>query len=269
LITGCSSGIGRALAEEFVRQGQRVVATARRIETIDDLSRPGVLIQELDVTDGGSVANAITAAIEWADRIDVVVNNAGFSLIGPAAELDLAELRGQLETNLIGPLRVVQAVVPHMCDRGSGRIVNIGSVSGVTTTPFAGGYCASKAALHALSDALRMELAPFGIDVLTVQPGAVASRLGETSSRGLERYREERSRYRELADAIEARARLSQNRPTPAEVVASHLVPKLIANRPEPVVRYGRGSYLMPALARLPIRFRDRLLSKKFGVVES
>ncbi len=268
LITGCSSGIGRALVEEFARRGHRVVATARRPETIEDLTRPGVLIQQLDVTDSGSVVEAVAAAVKWGDRLDIVVNNAGFGLIGPLAEVDLAELRGQLETNLIGALRLVQAAVPQMAARGRGRIVNIGSVSGVTSTPFAGAYCASKAALHALSDSLRMELAPFGIKVVTVQPGAVKSRFGETSARGLGRYRTDESLYGELADAIERRAKLSQDRPTPADDFARHIVPKVLAKKPAAVIRHGRGSRLLPAVAWLPAGLRDRLLSKKFGLIE-
>lgn len=267
LITGCSSGIGRALVGEFVRQGQRVVATARRPESIEDLARPGVLIQQLDVTDSGSVADAVAAAIQWGDRLDVVVNNAGFGLIGPVAELDLAELRGQIETNLLGALRLIQTVVPHMAERGSGRIVNIGSVSGVTATPFAGGYCASKAALHAMTDSLRMELAPFGIGVITVQPGAVASKFGETSARGLERYRTGPSLYQDMADAIEKRARLSQDRPTPAGDFARRVVANVLATNPAPVIRYGRGSEVLPALARLPVGVRDRILSRPFGLM--
>ena len=266
LITGSSSGIGRALVGEFVRHGQRVVATARRPESIEDLARPGVLTRQLDVTDSGSVATAVAAAVQWGGRLDMVVNNAGFGLIGPVAELDLTELRGQIETNLMGAVRLIQAVVPHMAARKAGRIVNIGSVSGVTATPFAGGYCASKAALHAITDSLRMELAPFGIEVITVQPGAVKSRFGETSADGLERYRTGPSLYQEMADAIEMRARLSQDRPTPADDFVRHVVPRLLAQNPSLVIRFGRGSGILPALARLPVGTRDRIFSRKFGL---
>jgi NAD(P)-dependent dehydrogenase (short-subunit alcohol dehydrogenase family) len=269
LITGCSSGIGRALAEEFVGSGHRVVATARRQETIEDLAGPAVLIHQLDVTDSGSAAEAVAAAVEWGEGLDMVVNNAGFGLIGPAAELDLAEFRGQLETNLIGALRMVQAVVPHMVEQGSGRIVNIGSVSGLAPTPFGGAYSASKAALHALGDSLRIELAPFGVEVLTVQPGAVATCFAETSLRGLDRYRKDASLYREFGEAIEARARLSQNRPTSAEDFARGVVPKLLAVKAAPIIRFGRGSRLMPVIARLPARSRDRLWTRRFGLTRS
>ena len=150
LITGCSSGIGRALVREFVRSGQRVVATARRPDTLADLKDRNVLTCRLDVTDPESINAALTAALDWGGRVDVLVNNAGFGLIGPVAELHQDELRRELDTNLVGPVRLIRAVVPDMVQRGWGRIVNIGSVAGVTATPFAGAYCASKAGLHLL-----------------------------------------------------------------------------------------------------------------------
>jgi len=151
LITGCSSGIGRALAVEFAAQGHQVFATARKIETIRDLEGPRTAVLTLDVTDAASIAEAVKAVADRAGRIDVLVNNAGFGLMGPMAEISLDDFRRQLETNVVGPLAMVQAVAPWMVKQRSGRIINVGSVSGVFTTPFSGAYCASKAALHAMS----------------------------------------------------------------------------------------------------------------------
>jgi len=190
MITGCSSGIGRALVREFARQGHRVLATARSPESIEDLNGETIRTAQLDVTDPASIERAVDGALDLFGRIDIVVNNAGYGLIGPVAELDLDELRTQLETNVVGVVAVIRAVVPQMVERRSGRIVNIGSVSGVTATPFSGAYCASKAAVHLISDSLRMELAPFGIRVITVQPGAVESRFGERAEVGVERFKE-------------------------------------------------------------------------------
>ena len=138
LITGCSSGIGRALAREFAACGHRVVATARRLESIEDLGDDSIQILQLDVTDEHSVENAVKNAYALNGRIDIVVNNAGYALIGPVAEIELEDLRTQLETNVVGVVAMIRAVVPHMVERSGGRIVNIGSVSGVTATPFGG-----------------------------------------------------------------------------------------------------------------------------------
>ena len=265
LITGCSSGIGWALAEEFVRTGHRVVATARNVETIASLEGPRVLTTRLDVTRADEIERVIAEVLAWAGRIDLLVNNAGSGLIGPTAEVDLADLRRQFETNVVGPVALIQAVVPQFVAQGSGRIVNIGSVSGVTATPFAGAYCGSKAALHLLSDALRMELAPFGIQVITVQPGAIASNFGAHAADGLERYRSN-SLYSSIAEFIEARAGLSQSDATPAEDFAREVVRAVTRTRPPAVLRTGRGSRRLPAIGRLPQPIRDCLLGKRFGL---
>ena len=265
LITGCSSGIGRALAEEFVRTGHRVVATARNVETVASLQGPCVLTSRLDVTQAEDIERVMAEVLAWAGRIDVLINNAGSGLIGPTAELDLVDLRRQFETNVVGPVALIQAVVPQFVAQGSGRIVNIGSVSGVTATPFAGAYCGSKAALHLLSDALRMELAPFGIQVITVQPGAIASDFGAHAADGLERY-QSGSLYGGIAEFIEARARLSQSDATPAAEFAREVVDAVTRPRPPAVLRSGKGSWRLPAIGRLPAGIRDRLLGKRFGL---
>ena len=263
LITGCSSGIGRALVGEFARAGHRVVATARRLETLEGLAGPEIATAALDVTDPASIESAVKYAADLVGPIDIVVNNAGYGLIAPVAELDLDELRAQLETNVVGVVAVTRAVLPQMVERRSGRIVNIGSVSGVTATPFSGAYCASKAAVHLISDSMRMELAPFGIRVITVQPGAVESRFGERAGRGVERFREG-SLYSQVFESIEARAGASQVGSMPAADFAHLLVGAVTAPSPPAIFRAGKHSVRLPAMARLPARFRDRIFSRRF-----
>jgi NAD(P)-dependent dehydrogenase (short-subunit alcohol dehydrogenase family) len=265
IVTGGSSGLGKALVAELVRRGWRVAAGARRDADLERLAGEGVLPLRLEVTDDRSVAEAVDAAVAWGGRLDLVVNNAGWGLIGPTAELEIASLADQLDVNLVGPVRLVRAALPALVESG-GRVVNVGSVSGVTATPFAGAYCASKAGLHLLSDALRMELAPFGVAVVVVQPGAVASRFGERSSSEAVRYGAEGSPWAPVADAIEARARLSENDPTPADEAARRILAAALARRPPAVVRVGRGSRLLPLIGRLPAQWRDRLLSRRFGL---
>jgi NAD(P)-dependent dehydrogenase (short-subunit alcohol dehydrogenase family) len=152
-----------------------------------------------------------------------------------------------------------------MVEKKYGRIVNIGSVSGVTATPFGGAYCGAKAAIHMLSDALRMELAPFGVLVITVQPGAIESRSGEHASKGVERYTEG-SLYSQVYDAIEARAGASQFGSMPAADFARLVVGAVTALSPPAVVRAGKDSVRLPLLGRLPPALRDRIFSRRFGL---
>jgi len=266
LVTGCSSGIGRALVGELVRAGHRVVATARREESIEDLRGDHVLTGPLDVTDSSSIREAVATALERTRRIDILVSNAGFGLFGPVAELDLDDVRRQLETNVVGALAVIQAVIPHMAARGRGRIVNIGSVSGITAAPFGGIYSASKAALHLLGDALRMEVAPLGIEVMTVQAGGVATDFPRTGATGLERYRQTDSLYHSVADGIELRAGMSMAKAIPAKEFARRLVAEITRPKLRAALRLGGGAHLLPILKWLPTRTLDRILRRKFGL---
>jgi len=183
LISGCSSGIGLALASEFVSRGCKVFATARKPSVIENLKKEGMEIAVLDVTDQQSIDACVAEVIAKAGKIDVLVNNAGYALIGPVIDLSMDDLRRQFETNVIGLAALTKAVAPHMIKQRSGLIVNISSVSGVCATPFAGAYCATKAAVNLLSDSLRVELAPFGISVVTVQPGAIKSSFGDVATK--------------------------------------------------------------------------------------
>lgn len=169
LITGCSSGIGLALAQVLSNRGQFVIATARRLEDLASLE-VGLKVQ-LDVTDAASIA----AAIDAAGTIDVLVNNAGYSLWGPVEAASDDDIAGIFNTNVFGALRMCRAVLPGMRARKAGSIFQISSAAGQRSTAVLGHYAASKAALDAYSQALRIELCPFGISVCTVLLGAVES----------------------------------------------------------------------------------------------
>ncbi len=165
LITGCSTGIGRVAAQELARRGHRVLATARRPETLDDLEVAERLA--LDVDDAASVERALAAA----GRIDALVNNAGWSARGPIEKVPLEDVRRMFETNFFGAARLIQAVVPAMRERGSGVIVNVSSVAGRVAAPLGGFYAATKFALEAMSEALHLEVGHFGVRVSIVEPG--------------------------------------------------------------------------------------------------
>lgn len=265
LITGCSSGIGRALATTFESRGHTVYATARKPGDLEQLERAGLRPLELDARDHEQIQAAVSTIDEEVGHLDILVNNAGINAVGAVLDVPADKLREQLEINVVGPIELVRRAFPLMRDRDA-RIVNIGSVVGVHATPFAGPYSASKAALHRLNDALRMELAPFGIHVILVQPGAIRSSMGENASAnatvdGL-------GPYAKLAEQVEARARLSQEgRPTPAEEFASSVVDAALADKPPALVRSGANSWILPTIERwVPTAVGDRLLSRKFGL---
>ena len=264
LITGCSSGIGLALAEEFSRQGYKVLATARKVDSINHLKGDSIEIGSLDVTNAESIRECIGRFMKTNDRIDVLVNNAGFALFGPMAEIPIREVRRQFETNCIGAVAMVQSVLPYMPKKTGSKIVNIGSISGILTTPFAGCYCATKSAIHSLSDAMRMELAPFGIQVATVQPGSIRSSFSDKSSKDMDSYRDAKSMYHKVADSIVSRAYESQQNPTKAEDLARSLV-RLIGKKHTPaVIRLGNMSFKVPFLAAiLPRPVIDMILTKR------
>jgi NAD(P)-dependent dehydrogenase (short-subunit alcohol dehydrogenase family) len=269
LITGCSSGIGFALANELASRGQRVFATARKPSALEELRGPRIEKLALDVTEPASVAAAVAETVARAGRIDVLINNAGANSFGPLAELPMADARRLFETNLLGPLALIQAVFPHMAARGVGRIVNVGSVVGVLATPFAGVYCASKSGVHMISEVLRMEVAPFGIDVIEVQPGAIRSRIADNAAKGLERYESEASNYRWVSEGIKRRAGASQENPTATEDFAREVCTAILADTPARIVRLGRGARLFPVLTALPAAVRDRMLMSRFGLLAS
>jgi len=181
LITGCSSGIGRAAAERLAARGHRVYATARRRESIEDLAAKGCQLLELDVTDEDSMRAAVSAAEEKDGAVGVLVNNAGYSQSGAIETISPGQVRREFETNVFGLIRMCQLVLPGMRRQGRGTIVNIGSVAGRLTLPGGGIYAASKHAVEAISDALRFETAGFGIDIVLIEPGLIRTRFAQTA----------------------------------------------------------------------------------------
>ncbi|HSO11661.1 MAG TPA: SDR family oxidoreductase [Anaerolineales bacterium] len=179
LITGCSTGIGRNLAHRLAQSGYTVVATARQAETLDDL--PAVLKLALDVTHAESVNDAVARTLHRFGRIDVLINNAGYTMLGALEEVSEEQTQRVFDVNVFGTLRMIRAVVPQMRSQRAGRIINISSIAGKLATPVNGTYSATKFALEALSDALRHELAPFGIQVVLIEPGAIKTHFDNTA----------------------------------------------------------------------------------------
>lgn len=185
LITGCSTGIGRATAERLAAGGHTVYATARRAESIEDLEAKGCKTLALDVTDDASMSAAVAAVEEAEGAVGALVNNAGYSQSGAVESVDLDEIRRQFETNVFGLIRMCQLVLPKMRERGSGRIVNMGSMGGKLTFPGGGIYHATKYSVEAISDAMRFEVKGFGVDVVLIEPGLITSEFATAATTSL------------------------------------------------------------------------------------
>jgi NAD(P)-dependent dehydrogenase (short-subunit alcohol dehydrogenase family) len=269
LITGCSSGIGAAMAGEMHRRGHRVYATARRVESLATLADQGLATLALDVNDDASIAQVMATVEREEGRLDMLVNNAGFSQVGAVVDLTRDNLRAQYETNVISPVAMARAALPllraSVATSGRAMLVNIGSIVGLFTTPFSGAYCSSKAAVHSLSDALRMELAPFGIQVVTVQPGGVRSAFGDHAEEAIQLPQD--SVYQPVEQGIRDRAQAGQKGATPVQDFIVPVVEDLLGDSPPAIIRGGAGSTKFPLLKKLlPLTVFDRMASKAFGL---
>lgn len=269
LITGCSSGIGRATALLLAQRGWRVFATARRLETVSDLASERITPLQLDVTDEASMATAVQQVLDAEGRIDALVNSAGYAQAGPLEQATGEEIRRQFETNTFGPLRLAQLILPMMRAQQGGRIVNVSSINGRVAIPFVGLYCASKFALEALSDALRLESRPFGVRTIVVEPGSTKTNFQEASTRSSRRFAADTSspyhRYFEPFSRLIERTAWS----SPPETVARAIHRALTAEQPHARYRATPQARLMLALAPLlPDRLRDALWSRMLGLHE-
>ena len=272
LVTGASTGIGAACALGLDRLGMRVFAGVRRAADGAALQReasPRLTAVAIDVTDTGSIAGAartITAVMGDAGLAGLV-NNAGIAVPGPLEFLPLADLRRQLEINVVGQIAVTQAMLP-LLRAARGRIVNMGSIGGRMATPFVGAYAASKFALEALTDALRVELRPWRIGVSIIEPGAIATPIWQKSAREGERLRaamppEATRLYGQALEALRRGAARSERDAIPPDAVVAAVVHALTAPRPRTRYVIGGRAKVQAAIARwVPDRARDRLLTR-------
>ena len=181
LITGCSTGIGRASAEYLAKNGHTVYATARKLDAISDLEAHGCRLLALDVTDEASMSAAVKAVEDAEGAVGVLVNNAGYSQSGAVESIPMESVRRQFETNVFGLVRMCQLVLPGMRNQGWGRIINISSMGGRLVFPGGGFYHGTKFAVEAISDALRFEVKGFGVDVVIIEPGLIKTDFGHAA----------------------------------------------------------------------------------------
>jgi short-subunit dehydrogenase len=258
LITGATSGIGRHAALYLARKGHRVLATGRNEKALAELRAEGegtgLDTLRLDVTSADSIAAARAEVDRKTDGrgVDVLVNNAGYGVAGPTEEISDADLRAQYDTNVFGLMAVTRAFLPQMRARGAGRVINVSSVGGIVTLPFFGVYNSTKYAVESLSDALRVELAPFGVRVVLIEPGVIRTNFGERSMAEVAKYRRPESPWAAALERADDIKKQSDRLAADPEVIARAMERAIRARRP-------RARYMAPASARLMVGFLRRL----------
>ena len=256
LITGASSGMGRHAAIFLSELGYTVYAGARR--NMDDLKTKGIIPLKMDVTDQESVLAGVKRIIAEQGRVDVLVNNAGFGSYGAIEDMPIADARYQLEVNVLGAAAATQAVIPHMRSHHSGTIINISSIGGKLAMPFGAWYHASKFALEAFSDSLRMEVKPFGVKVVVIEPGGVKSEWATIAMDNLQKisghgvYKDKVTGFIGILSKFESR--------NADPVVISRLIRKAIEQK-QPKTRYSGGLNAKPLLFMRKI-LSDRMMDK-------
>lgn len=268
LVTGASSGIGEATATKLLSLGFTVYGAARRVDRMAGLADQGIHTLAMDVTDDASMKAGIDQIVAETGRIDVLINNAGYGSYGALEDTEIDEGRRQFEVNVFGAIRLAQLALPHMRAQRSGTIVNISSMGGKIYTPLGGWYHGTKFALEALSDCLRLEVKPFGIDVVVIEPGGIATEWGgiaadhveETSGNGP---------YSAQAKAIAKllRAEGNEGRTSPPSVIADAIGDAVTASKPKTRYLVGFGAKPLVAARRLlPDRAFDALIRRAAGV---
>jgi NAD(P)-dependent dehydrogenase (short-subunit alcohol dehydrogenase family) len=268
LVTGASSGIGEATARKLRELGYTVYGAARRLDRLEELAGHGVLPLAMDVTDDASVRAGVDRIVAETGRIDVLVNNAGYGSFGALEDVPLEEARYQFEVNVFGALRLTQLVLPHMREQRGGTVVNVTSMGGKIHSPLGGWYHGTKFALEALSDCLRLEAGPFGIDVVVIEPGGIATEWGGIAADKLDEASGS-GPYAPQAAAMVSTMRSETNtkRSSPPTVVADAIGRAVTARRPRTRYATGFGARPLIALRRiLPDRAFDAVISRAVGL---
>jgi NAD(P)-dependent dehydrogenase (short-subunit alcohol dehydrogenase family) len=268
LVTGGSSGIGEATARKLHALGYTTYAAARRVQRMEHLAKAGIRPLALDVTDDDSMQSAVTQILAEQGRIDVLVNNAGYGSYGALEDVPLSEARSQVEVNVFGAARLTQLVLPQMRQQRSGTIVNVTSMGGKIYTPLGAWYHATKFALEALSDCLRMEVQPFGINVVIIEPGGINTEWGGIAAEKL-RTVSGRGPYVDQASAVaeSLTSEANRQRQSPPTVVANAIARAVTARRPRTRYAVGYGARLIIFLhGVLPDRWYDAFIRRATGV---
>jgi short-subunit dehydrogenase len=260
LVTGASSGIGAATANLLLDRGWRVFAAARRLEPMAALEAQGAELFQLDLSNNQSRSALATELQSRVGALDALVNNAGFGEVGPLETMELERARAIFEVNVFGLMGLTQLLVPAMRQRGCGRIVNVSSIAGRWVTPGSGWYGASKFALEALSDALRLELKSFGLQVVIVEPGLIATNFGEIAFPSMQKALECNIYGKMMRNVRAGWERVYQGASSPL-LVAQTIENALTKTKPAPRYRCGHQAISVLASELLPTSIWDRLIS--------
>src|SRR5450755_4414765 len=270
IVTGASSGIGHATALRLRTSGYTVYAGARRLERMKDLADAGIHVAELDVTDDASMVAVVDQVMKDTGRIDVLVNNAGYGSFGALEDVPNEEGRRQFDVNVFGLARLTQLVLPHMRAQHSGRIINMSSMGGRIHEPLGSWYHATKFAVEGMSDALRLEVAPFGIDVVLIEPGGMNTEWGAIAADNLIAASASTA-YADQAPGVARMLRSSDRKPrrgSSPDVIAKAVVRAAAARRPKTRYLLGPGAKPLVTMHRfLPDRVFDRILMRVFRPV--
>ncbi|MDR7131836.1 short-subunit dehydrogenase [Algoriphagus sp. 4150] len=259
LVTGASAGIGRATAILLAEKGYNVYGAARRLERMDDLKTFGIKPLVLDLADDESMVSAVNHIIKEAGSISILINNAGFGSYGAIEDVNMNTARYQLDVNVMGAMRMAQLVLPKMRELGQGKIINISSVGGKVALPMGGWYHASKFALEALSDCMRMEVKSFGIDVIVVEPGATKSEWGNIAFESLMKV-SGNTPYKDLASKVyNSFEKVAKNVSDP-ETIAQLILKAIASKRPD--ARYVGGKWDAKLLLALKTILTDKMMDK-------
>ena len=267
LVTGASSGIGEATALKLHALGYTIYGAARRTDRLQQLATRGIRPLAMDVTDDDSMRAGVEQIVAETGRVDVLVNNAGYGSYGAIEDVPLEEARRQFDVNVFGAMRLTQLVLPHMREQHSGTVVNISSMGGKIHTPLGGWYHGTKFAVEALSDCLRLELKPFGIDVVVIEPGGIKTEWGQIAAdhlldvSGSGAYADQATA---MAKSLGADAKRPRSAPT---VIADAIAKALTARRPKTRYAVGFGAKpLITARRVLPDRAFDTLIARATGM---
>ena len=264
LITGASSGIGKATAKRLLQNGYIVYGAARRWEAMEDLRQLGAKTIRMDITSDEAVREAVDAVIRAESRIDVLVNNAGYGSTGALEDVSIAEAKGQFDVNVFGLIRMTQLVLPHMRAQGSGTIVNISSIGGKVATPLSGWYNATKYSVEALSDSLRLEVKRFGVNVVVIEPGGIQTEWSRIAADNAQRNSGETA-YRSMVNKLIANFSTYDRKLSHPDVIA-RLIHRAIHAR-KPRTRYAAGFGAAPVLLLrrvMPDWVLDRIILGRF-----
>ncbi len=263
LVTGASSGIGYDAAIALKKTGMKVYGAARRLDKMEDLKKAGVHILPLDVTIEESMVECVKTIVKESGRIDILVNNAGYGSYGAIETVPMEEARRQIEVNVFGLARMSQLVLPYMRKERFGRIINISSMGGKMYTPFGGWYHATKFAVEALSDCMRLELKNFGIDVVLVEPGGIKTDWGIIAAANLKQASKGTAYEKQAYSAAKGlHSMYSSNRLSDSKIIAEAIVKGATARKPK--TRYLIGFAAKPAVFMRRIlsdRMFDRIIS--------